>query len=349
MDILRGLFAKRLIFMLLMLGLAACSVGAYPEDHEQLSEDERIVIRFSHVVGENTPKGQASRKFAERVHERTDGYVEVQVFPNSYLYRDGEELEALLDGDIQMIAPSTSKLTELVPEWQVIDLPFAFDNVAQVKAYLDSPVGQVLRDKLEQHGMYPLAFWDNGFKQMTNNRNPLIEPEDFQGLRFRVMSSEVLEEQMRLLHAEPHVDTFDQVFPLLEGGKIDAQENTISNIVSKKTHTKQDYITISNHGYLGYVVLTNKAFWSDLPDDIQVILLETMEEVTAWEMEISQEINRKNKRTLETCGCIDIHELTDEERQVWKEVLSPLHTAFAEQFGEQYIQYLPNGNKEDEG
>ncbi|WP_149027003.1 DctP family TRAP transporter solute-binding subunit [Novibacillus thermophilus] len=324
----------------------SCQYGTYPQDHEQLSADERIVIRFSHVVGEDTPKGQASRKFAELVESRTDGYVEVQVFPNSFLYRDGEEFDALLKGDVQMIAPSTSKVTKLVPEWQVIDLPFAFNSDQEVNEYLESPAGQVLWDKLKREGLYPLAFWNNGFKQMTNNRNPLIDLADFKNLRFRVMSSEVLEEQFSLLGAQAHVDAFDQVYPLLEKGEIDAQENTFSNIVNKNIHTQQEYMTISNHGYLGYLVLMNEKFWQNLSDEIQIVLLESMQEVTEWERGIAEEINRENRQTLEQCDCVNLHELTHEERVVWERALEPLYDSFTEQFGDKYIHYIPKFKKE---
>lgn len=316
-------------------------MNSYPEDHEQLSEEERIVIRFSHVVGENTPKGLASRYFAEQVKERTDGYVEVQVFPNSNLYKDGEELDALIEGDIQMIAPATSKVTTLVPEWQVIDLPFAFQNVEEVHQYLRSPAGKVLEKKLEEQGVYPIAFWDNGFKQMTNTERPLKSPEDFSGLKFRVMSSEVLKEQFALLDAEAEIETFDQVFRNLDDDKLNSQENTFSNIVNKNLHELQNYITVSNHGYLGYLVLMNAEFWHYLPDDIQVIILDALEKASEWEMKMAKEVNEENYDVLKNCNCIEIYELSEQEQQSWEEALLPTYGSFAEKYGAQYIDYLP--------
>jgi len=325
-------------------------MNAYPEDHEQLSEEERIVIRFSHVVGENTPKGLASRYFAEQVKERTNGYVEVQVFPNSKLYRDGEELDALLKGDIQMIAPATSKVTSLVPEWQVIDLPFAFQNVEEVQQYLHSPAGIVLEKKLEEKGLYPMAFWDNGFKQLTNTERPIKYLEDFEGLKFRVMSSEVLEDQFTLLDATAEVETFDQVFRNLDNKKLNAQENTFSNIVNKNLHGLQDYLTVSNHGYLGYLVLINADFWYELSDEIQVIILDVIEEVNEWEMKMAKEVNEENYHILKNCNCIEMYELSKKEQQSWEEALLPVYDSFAEKYGAQYIDYLPKYQnlKEDE-
>ncbi|WP_085993092.1 DctP family TRAP transporter solute-binding subunit [Oceanobacillus senegalensis] len=314
---------------------------SYPVDHEQLSEDERIVIRFSHVVGENTPKGMESRRFAKLVEERTNGQVEVQVFPNSFLYKDGEEIEAIKDGDVQMIAPATSKIATLVPEWQVLDLPFAFKNASEVKEYIRSPVGEVLKMKLEQEGMYLLGFWENGFKQMTSNKTPLYTPEDFRNLKFRIMDSELLGEQFKLLEAEPQVETFYQVFSVLESGQLDAQENTFSNIVNKNIHTVQDYMTVSNHGYLGYFVIINADFWKNLPEDIQVTLLDVMNDVTEWEAKRAREINAEKYEVLQSCNCIEIHELNDEERKQWEEALTPLYDSFAKRYGAQYIKYLP--------
>ncbi len=318
-----------------------CQAKSYPLDHEQLSQEERIVIRFSHVVGEETPKGLAARKFAELMHERTDGFVEVQVFPNGYLYKDGEEIDALLKGDLQMIAPATSKVTEFVPEWMVMDLPFAFETLDQVHEYLYGPVGQELMNKLTDDGMLALGVWDNGFKQITNNRNPVIDPEDVSGLRFRIMPSDVIDRQFRLLGAIPEVYAFNEVFQLLENNEIDAQENTLSNISSKNIHTLQQYLTISNHGYLGYVILVNYDFWQQLPEDIRVIFQETLAEVTEWEMDLAQELNQKKREELTECQCIEIHEWTEKEREQWEEALKPVYSYYIDRFGAKYIEHLP--------
>lgn len=333
------MIASSLFF--LMLILSACQAEAYPEDHEQLSQEERIVIRFSHVVGEDTPKGLAARRFAQLMKERTNGYVEVQVFPNGYLYKDGEELDALLRGDIQMIAPATSKVTPLVPEWQVLDLPFAFENAEEIHDYLEGAAGVELMSKLKPKGMYPLGMWDNGFKQMTNNRNPLIHPSDFEGLRFRIMPSQVLQDQFAQFKAVPRPYAFNDVFQLLENGEIDGQENTASNITSKYLHSMQDYMTVSNHGYLGYLVLVNTQFWEQLPDTIQVTLQETLAEVTEWEMNKAKKIHEQDMRTLEACQCISIHALTEEERQEWEDALEPVYQKFSDRFGANYINQLP--------
>src|SRR5699024_205245 len=228
------------------------------------------------------------------------------------------------------------------PEWQVIDLPFAFENVEEVNEYLKSPAGKVLEKKLEEKGMYPLTFWDNSYKQMTNKVRPLKSPEDFKDLEFRVMSSDILIEQFSLLEAHAQVETFDQVFPKLDNQKLNAQENTFSNITNKNIQSVQDYLTISNHGYLGYIILMNDEFWHRLPDDIQVIILETLKQTSEWEMKKSKEVNEESLELLKECQCIEIHELTESEKETWEDALKPLYHHFEERYGAQYIEYLPN-------
>lgn len=329
------------ILVAMMFFLSGCDIQKYPMDHEQLSAEERVVIRFSHIVGENTPKGLAARKFASLVKERTNGFVEVQVFPNGYLYRDGEELEALVQGDIQMVAPAMSKLSTIVPEWEVIDLPFAFRNSKEVREYLEGEKGKSLLHLLEKSGYHPLGVWDNGFKQMTNSIRPLVKPDDFIGLKFRIMPSSVIQNQFQQLGATTHSNSFNEVYKLLEKKQMNAQENTFSNIVSKHLYSLQEYLTVSNHGYLGYVVLMNQDFWNQLPEDIQTIIQKTMDEVTKWEIERAEELNNEGLREVETCNCIDIHYLTEEEKQKWQDALMPVYKNFADRFGADYIKSLP--------
>lgn len=334
------------IFSFIFLMLAGCYSETVAVDHEQVSKEERIVIRFSHIVGEKTPKGLAARKFAEMVKEKTDGYVEIQVFANGSLYKDGEEVEALLRDDIQMIAPAMSKLTSYVPEWRVMDLPFAFQTVEEVHEYLEGEMGSRLLGGLERKGFYPLGIWDNSFKQMTNMEKPLIHPEDFSGLRFRIMPSEVIRQQFSALEASVQSNSFDEVYRLLEKNQIHGQENTFSNIVSKGIHTQQRYMIVSSHGYLGYTVLMNEKFWNGLPPDIQTALKESMAEVTEWEQQLAKELNEEGLKEIKACGCMEIHYLSDKERQVWEEAFKPIYQKFEDRFGAKYIKQLPK-NKED--
>ena len=299
---------------------------------EQVGQDERIVIKFSHVVSEFTPKGLAARRFAELVHERTQGRVEVQVYPNSQLYMDGEETDALINNHVQMIAPATAKMTEYFKELYLLDLPFLFEDYAQVHRFIDSDAGRKLLQSAKGQGMISLAMWDNGFKVMTSNR-PLYTPDDFRGLRFRIMPSRVLDAQFVQLGAEARDIPFSDVFAALEKGWVDAAENTPSNIYSKKFYTVQEHLTISNHGYLGYLVLTNESFWTALPDDIRTILETTLAEVTEWEREIAQEQNERDLQRIINSGQIEIYELSESDKAVWKEALLPVHQLFLPEIG----------------
>lgn len=325
----------------ILLLLTGCQSNNYPIDNEQLSEEERIVIRFSHVVGENTPKGLAARKFAELINERSNGNVEVQVFPNGFLYKDGEEMDALLNGDIQMIAPATSKVTSLVPEWSIIDLPFAFSSYEQVHEYLAAPVGRQLIQKLNRKGLNTLGIWDNGFKQISNREFPIHHPSDLNRLNVRIMPSEIIEKQFSILGAVPKVIDFNIVFHHLENGDIDGQENTLSNITSKNLHALQNYLTISNHGYLGYLLLMNDDFWNELPVKIQLLITDTLNEVNQWEWDKADQLNTLKMTELENCECIDIYHLTDKERRTWEEAFEPVYKYYTDRFGTEYIEALP--------
>lgn len=328
-----------------LLFLSGCQSTTFPVDNEQLSKEERIVIRFSHVVGEDTPKGLAARKFAQLVKERSNGYVEVQVFPNGFLYKDGEEMEALLKGDIQMIAPATSKVTSLVPEWSVIDLPFAFDSYEEVHDYLSGPIGKDLISKLESEELLMLAVWDNGFKQISNRDYPIKEPDDLQKLKIRIMPSDIISKQFSVLGAIPEIIDFNIVFQQLEQGNIDGQENTLSNITSKNLHSLQNYLTVSNHGYLGYLLLMNKEFWGELPLEVQELILETLVEVNEWEWETARKVDAEKLVELENCHCIDIYRPTTEEHQLWEEAFRPVYDYYIERFGAEYIDLLPKFRK----
>lgn len=328
-----------LLLVFLSLSTSGCSSRVW--DREQVSPDQKIVIKFSHVVAENTPKGLAAQRFAGLVRERTGGRVEVQVFPNSALYADGEEMQALQEGAVQIIAPATSKLGGMFPCWQVLDLPFAFTDTAAVHRALEGPIGQKLTESLDQNGLIALAYWDNGFKQLTNNIRPVHTPGDLQGLRFRVMmNSSVLQEQFRMLGAGATPLPFNDVYRHLERGSLTGQENTISNIYSKKFYQVQKYMTVTNHGYLGYVVLADKEYWASLPEDIRGILEEVMAEVTEWEHKAAAEINELNYNELAEGNQMEITVLTPEERKVWEDAFDPLYDYFARRINAELINEL---------
>ncbi|EZP78585.1 TRAP dicarboxylate transporter subunit DctP [Parageobacillus genomosp. 1] len=309
-------------------------------DDEQQGLKKQIVIYFSHVVAENTPKGLAAQKFADLVEKKTNGRVKVEVFPNGSLYSDGEEMDALLRGDVQMIAPTFSKVTELIPEWQVLDLPFLFHDYNDVERTFTEDVGAQLLAMLDQKGIKGLALWSNGFKQMMSTNRPLVRPDDFRGLRFRIMPSEVIEKQFRLLGGKPIVVSFDHVYRSLENHEFDGQENTISNIYSKGFYKFQPYITISNHGYLGYAVMMNKTFWESLPKDIQQKITEAIQETTMWNLQQSKKQNEQELEKIKQNKNIHIYELSEEEKKRWEQKFAPLYGQFTEEFGDQLLREI---------
>src|SRR5712664_1387209 len=253
--------------------------------------DDPIVIKFSHVVAPNTPKGLAAEKFKELAEKYTAGKVKVEVYPNSQLYKDKEELEALQLGAVQMLAPSNSKFGPIgVKEFEVFDLPYILPDLATLRKVTDGPLGARLLKLLDAKGMTGLAYWDNGFKQMSANKK-LVTPADYKGLKFRIQSTKVLEAQFRSLGAIPQVMAFSEVYQALQTGVVDGQENTPSNMYTQKFHEVQKYTTLSDHGYIGYVVVVNKKFWDGLPADVRGQLEKAMLESTAYANQISAKEN----------------------------------------------------------
>ena len=270
--------------------LAAASVAALALVGPA-SAQSPIVIKFSHVVAPNTPKGLASEKFKELAEKYTAGKVKVEVYPNSQLYKDKEELEALQLGAVQMLAPSNAKFGPIgVKEFEVFDLPYILPDLKTLRKVTDGPLGAKLLKLLDAKGMTGLAYWDNGFKVMSANKK-LLTPDDYKGLKFRIQSSKVIEAQMRALGVIPQVMAFSEVYQALQTGVVDGQENSWSNIYTQKMHEVQKYFTVTNHGYIGYVVVVNKKFWDGLPDDIRVQLDKAMKEATAYGNGQSQKEN----------------------------------------------------------
>ena len=285
-----------------------------------------IVIKFSHVVAENTPKGKGALKFKELAEARTHGKVKVEVYPNSTLYKDGEEMNALQLGSVQMLAPSTSKFGPLgVREFEVLDLPYLFDNYDELHKVTRGAIGKALFDKLESKGIHGLAYWDNGFMDMSANK-PLRTPEDFRGLKMRIQSSKVLDAQMRALGAVPQVMAFSEVYQALQTGVVDGTENPPSNLYTQKMHEVQKYLTISNHHYLGYAVITNKKFWDGLPPDIRKTLDQCMAEATVYADDIAKKENEDALEAVRKSGRTEIINLTPDQKRAWKKALVKVHT-----------------------
>ena len=316
---------KSLLFAL----CAAVSINAYAQ--------APIVIKFSHVVASDTPKGQAAERFKQLAEKSTNGRVKVELYPNSQLYKDKEELEALQLGAVQMLAPSMAKFGPLgVKEFEVFDLPYIFPTKTALYNVTEGPIGKGMLKLLEPKGIVGLAFWDNGFKVMSANK-PLKTPADFKGLKMRIQSSKVLDAQMRTLGALPQALAFSEVYQALQTGVVDGTENPPSNMVTQKMHEVQKYVTVSNHGYLGYAVIVNKKFWDGLPAGIRSALEKAMKEATAYEKTIAQSDNDKSMEEMRKTGKTQIYTLNEKEQAEWRKAMAPVQKEMEGRIGKELI------------
>ncbi len=299
-----------------------------------------IVIKFSHVVTDNTPKGKGALKFKELAEQRTNGRVKVEVYPNSTLYKDGEEMNALQLGSVQMLAPSVSKFGPLgVREFEAFDLPYMFDGYDELHKVTEGPLGKALLQKLEPKGIVGLAYWDNGFKVMTANK-PLRHVADFRGLKMRIQSSKVLDAQFRALGALPQVMAFSETYQALQTGVVDGTENTPSNVFTQKMHEVQKDLTVSDHGYIGYAVIVNKAFWDGLPADIRKTLEGAMADATTYANDIAKRENDDALEAIRKAGRTQIHRLTAAEKREWKKALLAVHRESEPRVGKDTIEAI---------
>ncbi len=303
-----------------------------------------IVIKFSHVVAENTPKGQMANKFKALVEERLAGKVEVKVYPSSQLFGDKKVLQAMLLGDVQMAAPSLSKFKTYTKTLQLFDLPFLFKDMAAVDRFQQSEDGQKLLSSLSKKGLVGLGYLHNGMKQLSASKI-LKVPADAKGLKFRIMGSDVLAAQFQAVGAAPLKKPFSEVFTLLQTKAIDGQENTWSNIYSKKFFEVQPYITESDHGVLDYMVVTSKAFWNSLPDDIRPVIKKSLDEAIALGNKVANEKSVSDKQKIADSGRSEIITLTDAERNQWVEAMKPVWKQFEDQIGKDLIEAAYNSNK----
>ena len=301
------------------------------------SAQSPIIIKFSHVVATDTPKGKASEKFKELAEKYTGGKVKVEIYPNSTLYKDKEELEALQLGSVQMLAPSNSKFGPLgIREFEVFDLPYILPVLKTLRKVTEGPLGARLLKLLEPKGITGLAYWDNGFKEMSANKK-LVTPADYQGVKFRIQSSRVLQAQFKALGSLPQVMAFGEVYQALQTGVVDGQENTWSNIYTQKMHEVQKYITESNHGYIGYVVIVNKKFWDDLPADIRDPLTKAMKEATDFNNTQSQKENEDALAEIRKSGKSEIIKLTPEQDEAMRKAMEPVYKEAAGRIGQPLI------------
>jgi C4-dicarboxylate-binding protein DctP len=296
-----------------------------------------IVLKFSHVVAPDTPKGKGAEKFKELAEKYTGGKVKVEVYPNSQLYKDNEEMEALQLGSVQMLAPSLAKFGPLgVREFEVFDLPFIIPSKDALKKVTTGPVGKGLLAKLDAKGIVGLGYWDNGFKVMSANK-PLHVPADFRGLKMRIQSSKVLEAQMRALGAVPQVMAFSEVYQGLQTGVVDGTENPPSNMYTQKMHEVQKHATLSDHGYIGYALIANKRFWDGLPADVRTALTKASDEATEYANSIAGKENEDALEAMKKAGKTQFYTLKPEEREQWIKAMAPVEDDMASRVGKELI------------
>jgi C4-dicarboxylate-binding protein DctP len=321
--------------ILLGTGLVALAMTAIPAAAQQ-----QIVIKFSHVVANDTPKGKGALKFKELAEKYTNGRVKVEVYANSSLYKDKEEIEALQLGSVQMLAPSTAKFAPLgVKEFEALDLPFLFKDDATYLKAINGTVGQWLFKKLEAKSIIGLAYWDNGF-HMTSSNRPLINPSDFQGIKIRISGSKIADQYFRVVGSIPQIMAFSEVYQALQTGVVDGCENTASNYLTQKFHEVQKHITVSYHAHLQYAVIVNSKFWSGLPADVRGQLEKAMAEATDYTNSIAQTENDDSLAEIKKSGRTTLHYLTDEQRKAWQTAMAPTYKWAKGRVGQEVLDLL---------
>ena len=299
-----------------------------------------VVIKYSHVVANDTPKGKGALKFKELAEKYTNGRVKIEVYPNSSLYKDKEEIEALQLGSVQMLAPSTAKFAPLgVKEFEALDLPWLFKDDATYDKAMKGPVGQWLFKKLEAKSITGLAYWDNGFHMVSSNR-PLLNATDFQGLKIRISGSKIADQYFRELGSIPQIMAFSEVYQALQTGVVDGCENTPSNYLTQKFHEVQKHITVSNHAHLQYAVIVNSKFWNGLPADVRTQLQKAMDEATTYTNSIAEKDNEDSLAEIKKSGKTTLHTLTPEQRAAWQKAMAPTYKWAKGRVGQEVLDLL---------
>ena len=317
------------------MGALAATAGA-----PAVFGQQPIVIKFSHVVANDTPKGKGALKFKELAEKYTNGRVKVEVYPNSTLYKDKEELDALNSGSVQLLAPSTAKFRPIgVPEFEAMDLPFVFNGQEGYNKVVNGPIGKGLLKKLEAKGITGLAYWDNGFHMVSANK-PLLMPADFQGLKIRISGSKIADLYFRKLGALPQILAFSEVYQALQTGVVDGCENTPSNYYTQKFYEVQKDITNSQHAHLQYALITNTKFWNGLPADVRGQLDKAVEESTEYCNGIAKEENVDALEKIKASGKTTLHTLTPEQRAAWVKALKPVYKEAEGRVGKQIVDDL---------
>jgi C4-dicarboxylate-binding protein DctP len=319
--------------------LAGVAVAVFMASGAALAQSP-IVIKFSHVVTNDTPKGKGALKFKELAEKYTDGKVRIEIYPNSSLYKDKEEIEALQLGSVQMLAPSTAKFAPLgIKEFEALDLPWLFKDEDTYAKAMKGPIGKWLFQKLEAKGISGLAYWDNGF-HMTSANRPLISPADFQGLKVRISGSKIADRYFRDIGSIPQIMAFSEVYQALQTGVVDACENTASNYLTQKFYEVQKDITVSYHAHLQYAVIVNSKFWSGLPPDIRKQVDKAMDEATDYTNSIAVKENEDALAEIKKSGKTTLHYLTDDQKKAWEVAMRPTYAWAKGRVGQEVLDLV---------
>jgi C4-dicarboxylate-binding protein DctP len=319
--------------------LAAAAAAIFMAPAAALADDP-IIIKFSHVVANDTPKGKGALKFKELAEKYTDGKVKVEVYPNSSLYKDKEEIEALQLGSVQMLAPSTAKFAPLgIKEFEALDLPWLFKDEETYSKAMKGPVGKWLFQKLEAKGISGLAYWDNGF-HMTSANRPLITPADFQGLKVRISGSKIADRYFRDIGSIPQIMAFSEVYQALQTGVVDGCENTPSNYLTQKFYEVQKDITVSYHAHLQYAVIVNSKFWNGLPPDIRKQVDKAMDEATEYTNSIAVKENEDALAEIKKSGKTALRYLTDDQKKAWQDAMRPTYAWAKGRVGQEVLDLI---------
>jgi len=322
---------------MLVLGATLFALSAFGGP---AAAQQPIIIKFSHVVANDTPKGKGSLKFKELAEKYTNGKVKVEVYPNSSLFKDKEEIEALQLGSVQMLAPSTAKFAPLgAKEFEALDLPWLFKDDETYAKAMKGEVGKWLFKKLESKGITGLAYWDNGFHMVSANR-PLLNPSDFQGLKIRISGSKIADQYFRILGSIPQIMAFSEVYQALQTGVVDGCENTASNYLTQKFDEVQKHITVSYHAHLQYAVIVNSKFWNGLPPDIRQQLDKAMDEATDYTNSIARKENEDALAEIKKKGATTLHYLTDDQKKAWQAAMRPTYAWAKGRVGQEVLDLV---------
>ncbi len=336
---------KKIILASIFATFALVGCGGGNKESVATDDPNKVYeVKFAHVVSANTPKGRAADFFAKRVNEMTDGRIVVHVFPSAQLVDDDKVFQELKRNNVQLAAPSFSKFTPFAKEFNLWDIPFVFRDTEHLHKVMDGEVGQILKDVITAKGYVALDYWDAGFKQFSTNKKPIVLPSDAEGQKMRIMSSKVLEEQTKAVKGIPQVLPFGEVYSALQTGVVDAAENPLSNLYNSKFYEVQSSITMSNHGYLGYLVVASEKFWNELPKDLQEKFVAAMKEATAYEREESakEEAMLLDKLKADDKTGTQIFELTEDQKQQWKDVMVAIYPKFYDLVSQELIEKTIN-------